>query len=507
MRRSQCRVRDQHHCTSGVSVSESHQFVSVASWLKFLRGTTCALHAWWTLALCARGHWNRVFLRWPALQLGQGRALEDRSACSETAEVSAQFTLEQDEHRVWWYAAWWTLFALAGGLLCGGFAAGAISVAWWHRFTCRPEHPFVREAIPLLVNSPALTPSLRNSIRRALKEATQKRLTNGSPSATQCVLLGCASRGSWMHRNRRANDAGWRRGRWPLQSCNIWDARRCCSGALLRTRLSQRRQRGLCCRELAGTDGRLVGPPRAARGDTCGLVGFDDGGRLPLPAQLLEVSQAQPQAILSLRRSHRAFRWKESSKRPGLSRASRPSTPKAARRSPANVFQELVVDHLEELSGRLSQPETTEKGAFASAIAQLGFSQKARRSSIAGGLTVPSVLGRSATSLSGPAACARARALLGSGCTIRSPPSCQITDRAGRHRVRSPILRSKLPVSAVPSCVSRAHWSRSTILVGQFTTLLDKTRESQTHRRSTMPSLGTGPLASLLDLPGSEVRR
>ena len=75
---------------------------------------------------------------------GQGRALEVRCACSETAEVSAQFTLEQDESRVWWYAALWTLFALAGGLLCGGFAAGAISVAWWQRFTSRPEHPFVR---------------------------------------------------------------------------------------------------------------------------------------------------------------------------------------------------------------------------------------------------------------------------------------------------------------------------------------------------------------------------
>ena len=175
-----------------------------------------------------------------------------------------------------------------------------------------------------------------------MKEATQKRLTNGSPSATQCVLLGCASRGSWMHRNRRANDAGWRRGRWPLQNCNIWDARRCCSGALLRARLSQRRQRGLCCREPAGADGRLVGPPRAARGGACGLVGFDDGGRLLLPPQLLEVPQAQSRAILSLRRSHRAFRWKESSKRPGLSRASRPSTPKAARRSPPTFSRNLL---------------------------------------------------------------------------------------------------------------------------------------------------------------------
>ena len=83
---------------------------------------------------------------------GQARALEDRSACSETAEVSAQFTLQQDEHRVWWYAYLGTLFALTGGLPCGGFAAGAISVAWWQRFTCRPEHPFVREVIPPRVN-------------------------------------------------------------------------------------------------------------------------------------------------------------------------------------------------------------------------------------------------------------------------------------------------------------------------------------------------------------------
>ena len=134
-------------------MSESHQFVPVALWLKFLRGPTCALHGRWTLALCACGHWNRVLLRWPALQLGfwAGRPLGDRCACSET-EVSAQFTLEQDEPRVWWYAALWTLFALAGGLLCGGFAAGAISVAWWQRFTGRPEHPFVREAIPPRVN-------------------------------------------------------------------------------------------------------------------------------------------------------------------------------------------------------------------------------------------------------------------------------------------------------------------------------------------------------------------
>ena len=206
--------------------------------------------------------------------------------------------------------------------------------------------------------SQALTPSLRNSIRRALKEATQKRLTNGSPSATVVSPRLCESR--------------------------ILDASE-----------SSCERRRVASRSLAHPKLQHLGCPT-----------------------LLQWSSLENQALTS----HRAFLWKKSSKRPGLSRASRPSTPKAARRSPANVSQELVVDHLEELSSRLSQLETTEKGAFASASAQLGFSQKARGSSIAGGLTVPSVLGRSATSLSGPAACARARALLGSGCTIRSPP-------------------------------------------------------------------------------------
>ena len=88
---------------------------------------------------------------------GQGRALEIRCACSETADVSVQFTFEQDQPRVWWSAALGTLlFALAGELLCGGVAVGAISVAWWQRFMGRPEHPFVREAIPLRVNQNAL---------------------------------------------------------------------------------------------------------------------------------------------------------------------------------------------------------------------------------------------------------------------------------------------------------------------------------------------------------------
>ena len=61
---------------------------------------------------------------------GRGRSLEVRYSCSESAEVSSPFTLEQDEPRVWWYATLGTLlFARAVGLLCGGFTNGMVSVA------------------------------------------------------------------------------------------------------------------------------------------------------------------------------------------------------------------------------------------------------------------------------------------------------------------------------------------------------------------------------------------
>ena len=126
-------------------------------WLKRKRGPTCATHLRWTLFSALTFVGTACFFAGQLSSLGRGEALEDRCACSETVEVSAQFTLQQDEPRVWWYAYLGTLlFALTGGLLCGGFAAGAIRVAWWQRFTGRPEHPFVREAIPLRVNGNAL---------------------------------------------------------------------------------------------------------------------------------------------------------------------------------------------------------------------------------------------------------------------------------------------------------------------------------------------------------------
>ena len=83
----------------------------------------------------------------------QSRPLEVRCSCSDSTEVSSQLTLEQGETRGWRYAALGTLlFALAGGLLCGGFAAGAVSVVWWQRVTTRSEQTFLREAIPLRTN-------------------------------------------------------------------------------------------------------------------------------------------------------------------------------------------------------------------------------------------------------------------------------------------------------------------------------------------------------------------
>ena len=109
-------------------MSESHQFVPVASWLKFFRGPTCALHGGPSLsALADTGTACFFDGQLSSSDPGQERALEVLCACSESAAGSAQFTLEQDEPRVWWYAALRTLlFALAGGVLCGGFAAEAI---------------------------------------------------------------------------------------------------------------------------------------------------------------------------------------------------------------------------------------------------------------------------------------------------------------------------------------------------------------------------------------------
>ena len=415
-------------------------------WLKFLRDPPPApcMVGGPSLSLRSRSLEPRVFFagQLSSSDPGQGRALELRCACSETAEVSAQFTFEQDMPRVWWCATLGTLlFALAGGLLCWSRQRGPGGS------DSRPD--------PSRPSYVRLTHLLRNSIRRVLKEATQEQLTNESPSATvgsprlcELRILGATE-----------SSCGPRRvpSRWLF-----FLERRRLGGALFRTRLLRWRQRRLCYREPAGADGRLVGPPRAARGDTCGAHGLRRRRTPPLATSAARCLSGPARAILSLRRSHHAFRWKESKlKEGGLESGS-----------------EAI--HAQGSSTRLSQLETPEKGAFASTSAQLGLSQKSRgpdsRSSIAGGLTVPSVLGRSGPPLSGPAACARARVLLGGGADPRAT-KLRMHDQVSATHVGLQTAQPDPPNEAATlgSVLLRieAHWCRSTILVGQFTTLLD----------------------------------
>ena len=330
-------------------MSESHQFVPVALWLKFLRGPTCALHYRWTFALCARGHWNRVLLCWPvrgwnrqrgsvAAIHGQTRAsLRAAGMLSGAESVAKELDQEGVEGSDTGTADEWLSF-------CDGGFPSVVRVE---------DLGFIGIVVRFT----------QGGVEAAVPSGAA---TAGMPDAV-AVQLSSEPSGEFATVN------------------------------LL---------------ELTGDSSDRLVPLEEKPVE---LMGFDDGGRLPLQPQLLEVSRAQlGTSSASVAATAPSARKRASSKRALLSRTPKPSTPKAARRSPANAFQELVVDRLEELSGRLSLLETPDKGAFASPTAQQGFSQKSigpgSRSSLAGGLTVPSVLGRSAPSLSGPAACAQARA-------------------------------------------------------------------------------------------------
>ena len=57
----------------------------------------------------------------------QGKPLEVRCTCSEAEEVTSRITLDQDEPRVWWYAALGTfLFALSGGTSLWGIRGWSV---------------------------------------------------------------------------------------------------------------------------------------------------------------------------------------------------------------------------------------------------------------------------------------------------------------------------------------------------------------------------------------------
>ena len=118
------------------------------------------------------------------------------------------------------------------------------------------------------------------------------------------------------------------------------------------------------------------------------LMGFDDGGRLPFGLES----------------------GSESIHAQGSSTLPRQRFPGTCCRSSQGAQRSTL------------PARNARKGSFR--VGECAFSQKSpgpgSRSSVAGGLIVPNVLGRSARSLSGPAACARARALLGGGAAPRA---------------------------------------------------------------------------------------
>ena len=130
----------------------------------------------------------------------------------------------------------------------------------------------------------ALTPSLRSSIRRALKEARQEQPTNGHLSA---------DRGPGAHRNCHAVYAGWRRGGRAFWDGDAWHA----DAVSVELSLELGSYNGgsgdfvtVNLLELTGDSSDRLEPLEEIPVE---LTGLDDIGRLPLPPQLLEVSRAQ----------------------------------------------------------------------------------------------------------------------------------------------------------------------------------------------------------------------
>ena len=126
------------------------------------------------------------------------------------------------------------------------------------------------------------------------------------------VPLGCTTRGFEMCWGRRADFAEWDRGRCSFRSRENWSARRCRAGTVSRAMFSQWCQRRLCCREPCGADGRLVGLPRAVRGNTCRVNGVRRRWTPPCAAVGFENLTWSPHAALSPWHNHRDFCWRKS---------------------------------------------------------------------------------------------------------------------------------------------------------------------------------------------------
>ena len=176
------------------------------------------------------------------------------------------------------------------------------------------------------------------------------------------VPLGCTTRGFEMCWGRRADFAEWDRGRCSFRSRENWSARRRRAGTVSKAMFSQWCQRRFRYRESAGTDGRLVGPPRTGRGNACRVHGVRRRWTPPCAAAGFENLTWSPHAALRPWRSHRSAGV---SKKLVVRRAPKQFISKAARRLAANAIQEIMAERLEELSGR--QLETPRKGAIAGA--------------------------------------------------------------------------------------------------------------------------------------------
>ena len=99
------------------------------------------------------------------------------------------------------------------------------------------------------------------------------------------------------------------------------------------------------------------------------LLGFDDSGRPPVPAQLLELCRRQLRLSGGPGRAYRRCRGQESDLKESR-RGPSAQTAHAEGRLTAGAFPELVVERLEELSGRPSQLETLGKWSSSPAAAR-----------------------------------------------------------------------------------------------------------------------------------------
>ena len=340
--------------------------------------------------------------------------------------------------RVWWHAA---LELSSSRSQRDFFVADSrleSLVSPGNRITSKPEEIFVREPIPLRLNRNALQTS---SVRRALTVAISERSTNGSPFATAVFPFVV-----------RLEDFGWIgiTVRAVSRSLPLLERRRPVWTRPLRW--SWRQSQTFASVNLV----ELARPVSDRLSHGLELLGFDDSVRPSLPAQLLEIFRRHlSSATAAEGPTAVAAGKKATSKRPAVARAPEQPAPKAARQLTAGAFQELAVERLWELSGRLSQLETPGKGNSSPAGRRQRpppqNRQQAHRARQVQASLCRACWGRQLLVSAGATACARARALLGGGAqtgglkgqlvgqTTATPAGARISQPALRGQSRTPL--------------------------------------------------------------------